>query len=165
MTKIKREKIERFYLAQRDNLISLIRRRVQDSYMAEEIFHRVMFKCIEEYSKWGSINELTFEFAMKKYQEIIGEFECENNIAAIGCVVVYDPYEVMAVEERMGVILSIIDNMRTYNSVLKLYFIENYTVSEIAHKLDMKPNTVSKHIYRGIVKLKDEIRKSKYFQF
>ena len=165
MTKLKRESFEKFYLFQRNNLIFEINRRVNNMAESEEIFHRGILKYLEEYSKWHGINELTYEYAMRICISIISEIECEKEIISDRCEVVQDPYETVILKDKVGFLIDVIDNLRTYNSVLKLYLIENYSVCEIAKQLGMKPNTVSKHIHRGLIKLNEEIRKSKYFRF
>lgn len=164
MTKIKWDKIERFYLSERGNLLFEINSQMHDFNLSEEILHSVMFKCINEYSKSGRMHQLTYDYIMDMCKETVLKIKIQREITSVGYVVAADPYDVILCKENLEFLTNIIDNLRTYNIVLRLYLLEDYSVSEMAALLDMKPNTVSKQVHRGMIKLREEVKKSKYFQ-
>ncbi len=164
MTKTKREEVEIFYLSERDNLISHIECKLHDVVLSEEVLHRSILKCIMDFSKYCGNDKLTFDYVMNICNEIIAEIEIEKYLTTNEYVVLADPLDVFLENESLEFLVGLINNMHTYSNVLKLYLFENFTIGEMASILNMKPNTVSKQIQRGLLKLKYEIEKSKYFQ-
>ncbi|MBQ7974575.1 MAG: sigma-70 family RNA polymerase sigma factor [Clostridia bacterium] len=156
MRKNKIIEIEKFYSANREMLLSEINKLVNNKELAEEIFHEGMFKCIKDINRWGGYENLTTEAFMNVCKCIINSMYFENFSRVKVNIFGLDPLDIVIREETIQNMVHKMDELKTYSSVLKLYFFEKLTVKEISAMLNLKLDTVSKQIRRGRNMLKRE---------
>lgn len=164
MTKSKAEILEKFYKDESNHVLFEINKLVCDEVLAEEIYHEIIFRCIQDMNKWNGKEDLTAENIMSKFKSVADSEMWLNKSLYSGICIYTDPLELVICDEIINDVVKEIDKMRTYSSVLKLYLFENLSVREISALLNLKPDTVAKQIIRGKEKLCTRLKDSKALQ-